>query len=51
MNLKNKEYLNEYLFDYIDDLCDTSDKYKELSGNLKERLAELFDSIEDEDCN
>ena len=51
MNLKNKEFLNEYLFDYIDDLCDTSDKYKELSGNLKERLAELFDTIEDEDCN
>ena len=51
MENKNKEFLNEYLYDYIDDLCDTSDKYKDLSTNLKERLSELFDSIEDEDCD
>ena len=51
MNLKNKDYLNEYLYDYIDDLNETSNKYKELSGNLKDRLSELFDSIEDEDCD
>ena len=48
---KNKEYLNEYIYDYIDDLCENSEKYKELSGNLKDRLTELFDTIEDEDCN
>ena len=36
---------------YIDDLCESSDKYKDLSENLKERLTELFDSIDDEDCN
>ena len=51
MENKNKDYLNEYIYDYIDDLCDTSDKYKNLSTNLKERLSELFDSIEDEDCD
>ena len=51
MNLKNKDYLNEYLYDYLEDLCENSNKYKELSGNLKDRLSELFDSIEDEDCN
>ena len=50
-NNKNKDYLDEYIYDYIDDLCDTSDKYKDLSTNLKERLSELFDSIEDEDCD
>ena len=48
---KNKEYLNEYIYDYIDDLCENSEKYKELSGNLKDRLTELFDTIDDEDCN
>ena len=48
---KNKEYLNEYIYDYIDDLCENSEKYKELSENLKDRLNELFDTIEDEDCN
>ena len=51
MENNNKDYLNEYIYDYIDDLCDTSDKYKDLSTNLKERLSELFDSIEDEDCD
>ena len=51
MNLKNKDYLNEYLYDYLDDLCENSSKYKELSGNLKDRLSELFYSIEDEDCD
>ena len=51
MENNNKDYLNEYVYDYIDDLCDTSDKYKNLSTNLKERLSELFDSIEDEDCD
>ena len=51
MNSKNKEYLDEYIYDYIDDLCDSSDKYKQLSENLKDRLSELFDSIEDEDCD
>lgn len=51
MNLKNKDYLNEYLYDYLEDLCENSNKYKELSSNLKDRLSELFDSIEDEDCN
>ena len=51
MENKNKDYLDEYIYDYIDDLCDTSDKYKDLSTNLKERLSELFDSIEDEDCD
>ena len=48
---KNKEYLDEYIYDYIDDLTENSEKYKELSGNLKDRLTELFDTIEDEDCN
>ena len=51
MNSKNKDYLNEYLYDYLEDLNETSNKYKELSGNLKDRLSELFDSIEDEDCD
>ena len=51
MNSDNKDYLNEYIYDYIDDLCESSEKYRELSGNLKDRLSELFDSIEDEDCN
>ena len=51
MNEENKDYLNEYIYDYIDDLCESSEKYRELSGNLKDRLSELFDSIEDEDCN
>ena len=51
MNADNKDYLNEYIYDYIDDLCESSEKYRELSGNLKDRLSELFDSIEDEDCN
>ena len=51
MENKNKDYLNEYIYDYIDDLCDSSDKYKNLSTNLKERLSEFFDSIEHEDCD
>ena len=51
MNSENKEYLNEYIYDYISDLCEASEKYKELSGNLKDRLSELFDTIDDEDCN
>ena len=51
MNSKNKDYLNSYIYDYIDDLVESSNKYKDLSGNLKDRLAELFDSIEDEDCD
>ena len=51
MKSDNKEYLNEYIYDYINDLCETSEQYKDLSGNLKDRLSELFDSIDDEDCD
>ena len=51
MSGENKDYLDEYIYDYIDDLCESSEKYRELSGNLKDRLTELFDSIDDEDCN
>ena len=51
MESQNSDILDEYIYDYIDDLCETSDKYKVLSTNLKERLTELFDSIDDEDCD
>ena len=51
METKSNDYLDEYIYDYIDDLCESSDKYKVLSSNLKDRLTELFDSIEDEDCD
>ena len=50
MNLNNKEYLDEYIYKYIDDLIKSSDKYKDLSENVKERLSDLFESIDDEDC-
>ena len=50
-NQNNKDYLDEYIYDYIDEQKTSSDKYKRLSGNLKDRLSELFDSIEDEECD
>ena len=50
MNSNNKEYLDQYIYNYIDELAKSSEKYKDLSGNLKDRLADLFESIEDEDC-
>jgi DNA repair exonuclease SbcCD ATPase subunit len=50
MTSNNKEYLDEYIYKYIDDLIKSSDKYKDLSENVKERLSDLFESIDDEDC-
>ena len=50
MNSNNKEYLDQYIYDYIDELAKSSEKYKELSENLKDRLSDLFESIEEEDC-
>lgn len=50
MTTNNKDYLDEYIYNFIDDLCKSSNKYKELSANLKERISELFESIEDDDC-
>ena len=50
MNSKNKEYLDQYIYTYIDELTKSSEKYKELSENLKDRLTDLFESIEEEDC-
>ena len=50
MNSNNKEYLDQYIYNYIDDLAKSSEKYKEISENLKDRLSDLFESIEEEDC-
>ena len=50
MNSNNKEYLDQYIYNYIDDLAKSSEKYKELSENLKDRLSDLFEYIEEEDC-
>jgi len=50
MTSNNKDYLDEYIYKYIDDLIKSSDKYKDLSENVKERLSDLFESIDDEDC-
>lgn len=50
MTSKNKEYLDEYNYNDIDELCQSSSKYKELSDNLKDKLSELMESIEDEEC-
>jgi hypothetical protein len=50
MNSNNKEYLDQYIYNYIDELAKSSEKYKELSGYLKDRLTDLFESIEEEDC-
>jgi hypothetical protein len=50
MNSNNKDYLDQYIYTYIDELTKSSEKYKELSENLKERLTDLFESIEEEDC-
>lgn len=50
MTSNHKEYLDDMLYHYIDDLCKSSNKYKELSEALKERLSDLFESIEDDDC-
>ena len=50
MNSNNKEYLDQYIYNYIDELAKSSEKYKELSENLKDRLSDLFESIEEEDC-
>lgn len=49
MTSNNKEYLDEMLYHYIDDLVKSSDKYKELSGTLKDRLSDLMESIDDDD--
>ena len=51
MNSKNKEYLDEYAYNCINELCDCSPKYKELSENLKERLSELLEPIGNDECN
>ena len=51
MTSKSKEFLDENIYSHIDSLCESSDEYKELSLNLKDRLSELFESIEDEECN
>lgn len=51
MTSKNKEFLDENIYSCIDSLCESSDEYKELSLNLKDRLSELLESIEDEECN
>lgn len=51
MNSKSKEYLDEYVYNCINDLCDSSPKYKELSENLKERLSELLEPIGNDECN
>jgi DNA repair exonuclease SbcCD ATPase subunit len=51
MKSKNKDFLDENVYSYIDSLCESSEEYKELSENLKDRLSELLESIEDEDCN
>lgn len=50
MNSNNKEFLDQYIYNYIDELTTSSEKYKELSENLKDRLSDLFESIEEEDC-
>ena len=50
MNEKNKDFLDENVYNYIDGLSESSERYKNLSGNIKDRLSELFESIEDEDC-
>ena len=49
MTSNNKEYLDEMLYHYIDDLVKSSNKYKELSGTLKDRLSDLMESIDDDD--
>lgn len=51
MSSKNKEYLDEYVYNCINELNDSSPKYKELSENLKERLSELLEPIENDECN
>ena len=50
MTSNNKDYLDDMLYHYIDDLCKSTNKYKELSGTLKDRLSDLFESIDDDDC-
>ena len=50
MTSNNKGYLDDMLYHYIDDLCKSSNKYKELSGTVKDKLADLFESIDDDDC-
>ena len=51
MTTNNKDYLNENLYNYIDELCESSDKYKDLSETVKDRMSDLLESIEDEDCH
>ena len=43
---KNKDYLNEDIYDSLDIITENSNRYKELSENLKDRLSGLTDSIE-----
>lgn len=51
MKQKAKEFLDENLYKSIDELNESSLKYKDLSKNLKDKLSDLFDSIDDEGCH